>query len=130
VGGICAIIRDLAQAGQLITNGGTHGGTQDCRAELDDIATAASAGRARWLQCARLAQEQGLIANFPNGRRQRGAPKRSADPTVRRGQRIEEAKMAQRKTGDTPQLPVKVPGPAGGEAAGGDEQTREAGRER
>ena len=110
-GGICAIIRDLALAGQLIANGGTVA----CRIAAPSLTTSPprlQAGRARWLQRTRLAQEQGLIANFPNGRRPRGAPKRSADPTVRRGQRIEEAKMAQRKTGDTPQLPVKVPGVA------------------
>jgi len=112
VGGICAIIRDLALAGQLITNGGTHGGTQDCRAELDDIATAAS-GRA----CPLVA----MYAPCQRTRPDRKFSERSAAAGCAKAERgpDSEARAADRggedgaaENGDTPQLPVKVPGVA------------------
>jgi hypothetical protein len=42
----------------------------------------------------RLAKQQGLIAKFPNGRRPRGAPKLHPNRTVRRAQKIIEARIA------------------------------------
>jgi hypothetical protein len=46
----------------------------------------------------RLAKERGLIEKFPNGRRRRGSPKRSADKLVARAQRVMEAATAKRST--------------------------------
>jgi hypothetical protein len=59
-----------------------------------NTAAALKAGRARWLQRMRLAKQEGLIERFPNGRRARGAPKLHPDRTIRRAQKIIEARMA------------------------------------
>ena len=52
------------------------------------------AGRERWLQRMRVAKESGPITRFPNGRRPRGAPKLHPDRTIRRAQKMIEARMA------------------------------------
>jgi hypothetical protein len=52
------------------------------------------AGRERWLQRMRVAKESGTITRFPNGRRPRGAPKLHPDRTIRRAQKMIEARMA------------------------------------
>ena len=52
------------------------------------------AGRGRWVQRMRLAKQEGLIERFPNGRRARGAAKLHPDRTIRRAQKIIEARMA------------------------------------
>jgi hypothetical protein len=59
-----------------------------------NTAAALQAGRARWVERMRLAKQQGLIAKFPNGRRPRGASKLHPNRTVRRAQKIIEARMA------------------------------------
>jgi hypothetical protein len=60
----------------------------------------------------RLAKQQGLITKFPNGRRPRGAPKLHPNRTVRRAQKIIEARMAKE-----PALRFVGDGPAANEIA-------------
>ena len=72
---------------------------------------ALKAGRTRWLARMRLAKERGLIEKFPNGRRRRGSPKRSADKIVARAQGVMEAAMAKRSAlpaaAGEPTVPMK-----------------------
>ena len=65
---------------------------------MHNTIAAMAAGRERWLARMRLAKERGLIEKFPNGRRRRGSPKRSADKIVARAQLVMEAAMAKRST--------------------------------
>jgi hypothetical protein len=69
------------------------------------------AGRERWLKRMRLAKQRGEISKLPNGRRPRGAPKLSANKTVRRAQRVMESVMAKKDVvgGSPPALPAVKP---------------------
>ena len=77
---------------------GAGGGRPPGIAAHPNTLAALNAGRERWLARMRLAKERGLIEKFPNGRRRRGSPKRSADKIVARAQRVMEAAMAKRST--------------------------------
>jgi hypothetical protein len=72
---------------------------------------ALKAGRERWLSRMRLAKQRGEIPKLPNGRRPRGAPKLSANKTVRRAQRVMESVMAKKNVvaGSPPPLPAVKP---------------------
>ena len=73
---------------------GSRGGRPRGTPMHPNTAAALRAGRARWLQRMRLAKQQGLIERFPNGRRALGSPKLHPDRTIRRAQKIIEARMA------------------------------------
>ena len=56
---------------------------------------AIAAGRRRWVERMRAAKARGEIERFPGGKRARGLPPLSRDPTIRKAQRIVERLMAE-----------------------------------
>jgi hypothetical protein len=56
-------------------------------------------GRRLWVERMREAKARGEIDRFPGGRRARGLPPLSRDPTIRRSQRLIEKMMAKRAIG-------------------------------
>jgi hypothetical protein len=78
-------------------HGGASTGPRTATGRASTVA-ALQAGRERWLKRMRLAKQRGEIPKLPNGRRPRGAPKLSANKTVRRAQRVMESVMAKKNT--------------------------------
>jgi hypothetical protein len=62
-------------------------------------------GRRRWVERMRAAKARGEIARFPGGRRARGLPPLSKDPTIRRAQKIVEKLMALQDIAPVRKLP-------------------------
>jgi hypothetical protein len=59
----------------------------------ENTRAARAAGYRQWVERMRAAKERGEIERFPGGRRARGLPKLSRDPTIRKAQRhLEKAK--------------------------------------
>jgi hypothetical protein len=60
----------------------------------DNTRAAINEGRRRWVERMREAKARGEIERFPGGRRARGLPRLSRDPTIRKAQRILEARVS------------------------------------
>src|SRR5262249_30721912 len=84
-----------------------HSGRPPGTPEHPNSRAARLEGRRRWVERMREAKARGETERFPGGRRARGLPPLSEDPTIRKAQRIIEAKMAEQSkaavtTGERP----------------------------
>jgi len=76
---------------------GAAGGRPPGIPEHPNSCAARLEGRRRWVERLRAAKARGEIERFPGGRRARGLPPLSREPTIRRAQRLLEAEVAKKK---------------------------------
>jgi hypothetical protein len=71
----------------------------------ENTRAARAVGYRQWVERMREAKARGEIQRFPGGRRTRGLPPLSRDPTIRKAQRIIEARMADQEIVTVPERP-------------------------
>jgi hypothetical protein len=91
--GYCRMTPARPGALRCVWHGGLSTGPRTPEGRARTIA-ASQAGVERWRVKMRLLKQQGLVERFPQGRKKRGTPKRSSDPTIRRAQIVLEKIMA------------------------------------
>jgi len=77
---------------------GSAGGRPPGTPMHDNTRAAIAEGRRRWVERMREAKARGEIERFPGGRRKRGLPSLSKNPTIRKAQRILEKAKAKAMT--------------------------------
>jgi hypothetical protein len=85
---------------------GATGGRPKGTPEHPNSRAARLGGRRRWVERMRQAKAAGQIERFPGGRRPRGLPPLSKDPTIRRAQTLVERAMAKKNGTGVPEVPT------------------------